>query len=170
MDTMPMDWDATIENDGSGGGGYVVLPAGEYPFRVVNFTRAVHEPRDGGKLPKCNKAVLTIEVLGPNDEVCEVEHHLFLYSTQEGFLCEFFRAIGARQHGERMVMDWSKVIGATGRCKTYIHKYTGTRDGKEHDATRIKRFLDPPAGQQQAQLVQQRQPATQENTNELLPF
>jgi len=126
---------------------------------VTNFVRAVHEPKQGGKLPRCNKAVLTIEILGPNNEVCEVEHNLFLYSTQEGFLCEFFRAIGARQHGERMVMDWNKVIGATGRCRTYLDKYVGTRDNKQHEATKIKRFLDPPTDGQTSAPPQQQQPA-----------
>jgi hypothetical protein len=134
-----LNWNDPIETDG---GDWQLLPAGEYAFTVRSFERK----RFGGsaKLPPCPQAVLAVEIEGQ-----AIQHSLFLHSKTEGLLCQFFRAIGARKSGERMVMDWGKVPGATGRCKVGVRKWTG-KDGKEHDANQIEKFLDPPDAQEDA--------------------
>jgi hypothetical protein len=136
-----LGWNDTIENDG---GEWVLLPAGEYPFRVTAFERKRYNPKPGAKLPACNMASVKLDV-GDEENSTTIEHNLYLYSTQEGLLCAFFRAIGARKHGEKVVMDWSKVVGATGRCVLKVETWTG-RDGKEHESNKIARFLDPIEG------------------------
>jgi len=140
-----LQWNDAIENDGSGGE-FVLLEPGEYPFAVVAFERA----RFGGspKLPACNQAKLTLEV-GEDGNVATLNHNLYLHSKTEGLLCQFFRSIGARKHGERLVMDWSRVVGARGRCKIKHRKWVNNKDGREMVGNDVDKFLDPadPAGQ-----------------------
>ena len=131
-----LKWDDTIENDGSD---WTLLPAGEYTFRVVGFERKRFA--GSAKLPACNQAVVKIEV-GDAESSTTVDHNLYLHTKTEGLLCAFFRAIGTRKHGERVVMDWSKVIGATGRCKVGVRDWTG-KDGAVHQSNQVEKFLDP---------------------------
>jgi hypothetical protein len=129
-----LSWNDAIENDG----GYEPLPEGEYPFTVKLFERGRHTGSE--KLPPCNKAVLTILVGNPTERTLEIKHNLFLHSKTEGMLCQFFRAIGARKSGERIVMDWNKVVGAKGRC--IVKQKPGFKDATKIFCE-IGRFLDP---------------------------
>jgi len=131
-----LQWNDAIEHDGSD---FVLLPAGEYPFRVVRFERKRFA--GSAKLPPCNRATLTLEV-GDAETSTTIMHNLFLHTRTEGLLCQFFRAIGARKHSERVVMDWTKVVGATGRCKVGVRDWTG-KDGSTKQSSQIERFLDP---------------------------
>lgn len=137
MSEREFNWDDTIQNDST----FEVLPVGDYNFTVKSFERGRHSGSD--KLPPCNKAVLKIEVSnGANSTT--LEHNLYLHSSTEGFLCSFFKAIGQRQHGQAMKMDWSKVIGAKGRCKLGIHKWTG-KDGQAMENNQISKFYEAEA-------------------------
>lgn len=131
-----LGWNDQIEKDGPE---FITLPEGDYDFEVVNFERARHPGSD--KLPPCNKAIVHIRIEGP-DGVSTIKHNLFLHSITEGMLCAFFTAIGQRKKGERVTMDWNKVIGAKGRAKVGIHKWT-TDDGKELTNNEIKKFYEP---------------------------
>ena len=106
-----MDWEDTLgaEDDGRG---FILLPAGEYPFQVTKFERARFN--GSAKMRACPQAKLTIEV-GDAEQETTIVHNLFLVDTQKWKLCEFFRAIGMRKHGEAVQMDWSKVPGAIGK-------------------------------------------------------
>ena len=119
----------------------MLLPDGEYDFTVKKFDRARHNGSD--KLPPCNKAVLTLEVTDGKNKTT-IEHNLFLHQKTEGFLCEFFTAIGQRKHGEALRMNWPAVVGAKGRCKVYVDKWTG-KDGQQKEANKIKKFVAPKA-------------------------
>jgi hypothetical protein len=129
-----LGWNDAIENDVS----FNLLPSGEYPFEVIAFERGRHTPKPDGKLPACNKAIISLRIDGGDLGETTVKHNLFLHSSCEGLLCEFFRAIGARKHGERLVMDWNKVIGGKGRCKIGIRKGSNGNDYNE-----VKSLLDP---------------------------
>jgi len=133
-------WDDEIENES---GGWVLLPEGEYDFVVENFERGRHN--GSTKVPPCNKAILTLGIDSPQGHA-SVTCNLFLYDRYEWKLCQFFTSIGARKHGERLRMDWNKVLGARGRCKVTVRPYTGN-DGKERQANDIDRFLEPENGQ-----------------------
>lgn len=133
-----LKWDDQIEHDGSD---WTLLPVGEYPFRVVGFERKRYQPKPGAKLPACNEACLTLEI-GDADTSTTVQHSLYLHTRTEGLLCAFFRAIGARKHGERVVMDWAKVVGAVGRCKVRVDEWTG-KDGQARQSNKVEKFLDP---------------------------
>lgn len=137
MDTdRALDWNDSIENDND----FILLEAGEYEFTVEKFERARHP--GSVKLPPCNKAVLTLKIHGP-EQSTTIQHNLFLHSKTEGMLCQFFKSIGARKHGEKVQMDWNKVVGATGSCKIKIDEFESNREpGKKLQSNKIDKFLD----------------------------
>ena len=137
-DNRSYEWNDTIENDSS----FTMLPEGVYPFTVTKFERARHP--GSANLPACNKAVLTLSVDGGTLGKTTITHNLFLHSKCEGFLCEFFTAIGLRKHGEKLQMPWDRVTGTSGTCKVGIRNWTGD-DGQERQSNEIKRFLEPTA-------------------------
>ena len=130
-----LGWNDTIQNDGEG---FQILPEGEYAFQITGFERARHSGSD--KLPPCNKAIVSVKVTGEAGSTT-LKHNLFLHTKTEGLLCEFFRGVGQRKHGEPLTMDWNKVIGATGRCKLTVRQWT-KNDGSTAGSNEIK-FLDP---------------------------
>ena len=129
------NWDDTIENDG---GEYILLPEGDYDFKVLSFERERHQ--GSAKLPPCNKAVLNIEVTSPQGKTT-IRHNLFLHSKCEGLLCAFFSSIGQRKRGEKLQMNWNSVTGATGKCKVKIHTWTKD-DGSQGQSNEISKFYE----------------------------
>lgn len=129
-------WNDEIENDGAE---FVLLPDGDYDFEVTEFERGRHPGSD--KLPPCNKAVVSIRIEG-EEGISTIKHQLFLHTKTEGLLCSFFAGIGQRQKGERVSMDWNKVVGSKGRAKVGSRKYTND-DGKVLEFNEIKKFYEP---------------------------
>ena len=132
---MIMDWDDALENDGQE---YVVLEEGDYNFTVTGFERGRFP--GSAKIPPCNKAALTLAVDTP-DGTATVKFDLILYRTLEWRISSFFRCIGQKKHGERLVMDWSKVIGSKGRARFKPRTYTD-KNGDERQANDVDRFYD----------------------------
>ena len=129
-----LGWDDQIENDSPD---FVILPEGDYDFEVIDFERARHNGSD--KLPPCNKAIVHIKVEG-KEGISVIRHQLFLHSITEGMLCAFFTGIGQRKKGEKVTMNWNKVVGSGGRCRVGIRKYEGK------DYNEIKKFYEPQEG------------------------
>ena len=130
-----MDWNDVIEDDGQE---FVLLEEGDYNFRVTNFERG-HFP-GSAKLPACNKATLTLEV-DTREGCAYVKHDLLLCRNLEWRISSFFRCIGQKKHGERLVMDWNKVVGSQGRARFKPRNYTN-RDGEQKQANDLDRFYD----------------------------
>ena len=128
-----LNWDDAIENDGPE---FILLPEGDYDFVVDHFDRERHNGSE--KLPPCWKAVVYLKIETPQG-VANVRHNLFLHTKTEGMLCAFFTAIGQRQHGQRITMNWNAVSGARGRAKIGIREYQGKKYNE------VKRFLEPGA-------------------------
>jgi len=139
-DEREFGWDDEIQNDDAGG--RELVPDGVYPFEIVDLKRERYEPKQKGKLPPCNKAVLTVRVHHAPGEHVDLNHNLFLHSRCEGRLCAFFKAIGQRKHGEPLKPDWNRVIGTRGTCRVAVRDYVG-RDGEKRQSNDIKAFLDP---------------------------
>lgn len=132
---MEMDWNDAIESDGQE---FVVLEEGDYNFEVTGFERGRFP--GGQKIPACNKAALTLQVKTDNGiAVCRTD--LLLYRSLEWRLSAFFRCIGQKKPGERLVMDWNTVIGSRGRAHFKPRPYTD-RDGNERMANDVDRFYD----------------------------
>ena len=127
-------WEDMIEKDSD----FVLLPDGLYYFTVVGMERTRHTPnsQNPGKLPACNKAIVSIKIVA-NEGETELRHNLFLHSTTEGMLSAFFAAIGQKKKGEPLRMNWNTIIGATGVCKV------GTRQYNNNNYNEVKSMLYP---------------------------
>ncbi len=135
FDTNIMDWDSVIESDGQQ---FIILNEGDYDFTVTNFERG-HYP-GSAKLPPCNKASVTLTVTLPNGQTATCRDDMILYRTLEWKISSFFRAIGQKKSGESMAMDWSKVVGATGRAHFKTRTYQS--NGKEHVTNAVDHYYD----------------------------
>lgn len=115
-------WEDTIEKDSD----RVLLPDGLYYFTVLGLERTRHmpNPQNPGKLPACNKAIVSIKIVA-NEGETELRHNLFLHSSTEGMLSAFFAAIGQKKKGEPLRMNWNAIIGKTGVCKVGTRQYNG---------------------------------------------
>lgn len=133
--SMCMDWDDAIENDGQE---FIILDEGDYNFKVSAFERGRFH--GSAKIPACNKAALTLEV-NTSDGTAFVKVDLILYRSLEWRISSFFRSIGQKKHGERLVMDWNRVSNSRGRAHFKPRTYTGN-DGQEHKANDVAYFID----------------------------
>ena len=132
---MFLDWDDAIESDGQE---FITLEEGDYNFTVTGFERGRFP--GGPKIPACNKAALTLQVR-TSDGIAVIHTDLLLYRSLEWRISAFFRCIGQKKHGERLVMDWNRVIGSKGRAHFKPRSYTD-RDGNERIANDVDRFID----------------------------
>ena len=132
---MELGWDDFIEEDGQE---LILLAEGDYNFVVTNFERGRFP--GGQKIPSCNKASITIQI-ETKEGLSVVKFDLLLYRSVEWRLTAFFRCIGQKQHGEKVKMDWSKVIGSKGRAHITQRKYTNNY-GEEKTVNDIGRFID----------------------------
>ncbi len=132
---MLMNWDDSIETDGQE---YILLPEGEYNFKVTNFERGRFN--GSAKIPQCNKATITIQIEA-KEGTTSVKFDLILYRTLEWRISAFFRCIGQKKHGEKLTMDWGKVIGSKGRAYIKQRSYTNL-NGEEKLINDIDRFID----------------------------
>lgn len=130
-----LGWDDEIEKSS---GDFTLLPEGDYNFIVEKFERGRHQ--GSANLPPCNMAILTLKVDGGEHGEAAIIHRLFLHSKTEGFLSNFFEAIGQKKEGERVKMNWGVVPRAQGRCKLEINNYKNN-EGKERQNNQVKTFL-----------------------------
>ena len=130
-----MDWNDTIENDGQE---FIILPEGDYNFVVSAFERGRFP--GSAKMQACNKASLTLSVK-TEEGIASVRTDLILNRLVEWRISAFFRCIGRKKHGERLVMDWNNLIGAKGRAHFKPRKYTD-KEGNEKQANDVDRFYD----------------------------
>lgn len=134
-DEREFNWDDEITKDSD----FVLLPAGDYDFKVTGFERARHPGSE--KLPPCAKAVVTLEIES-SEGTAYIKHNLFLHSRCEGLLSNFFMGIGQKKHGETLKMNWGAVVGSTGRCKVGVRNWTN-KYGEEMQSNEVKKFYEP---------------------------
>lgn len=132
---MIMDWNDSIESDGTE---YILLPEGDYNFEVINFERGRFP--GSTKIPACNKASIVVQV-NTKDGVATVKFDLLLYRTLEWRISGFFRSIGQKKHGEKLTMDWNKVVGSKGRAHFKQRTYVNNQ-GEEKSINDIAYFID----------------------------
>lgn len=123
-------WDDEIEKDDE----FIILPEGDYFFRVEGFERGRHPGSE--KLPACPKASIKIKVFSDQGDTT-VFHNLFLHSRTESMISAFFAGIGLKKKGEKLKMEWNKVIGKEGKLKLGIRTY----NGREYNE--VKKFYRP---------------------------
>lgn len=135
QDMNMMDWNDSIETDGQE---FILLPEGDYNFRVTNFERGRFP--GGQKIPACNKATITIQIY-TEEGPATIKVDLLLYRSVEWKLSSFFRCIGQKKHGEKLTMDWNKVINSIGRCHVKQRTYTNNY-GDEKVINDVDKFYD----------------------------
>jgi hypothetical protein len=133
MSERELGWDDEIEKDGSE---FVLLPEGDYNFTVMKFERARFAGSE--KMPSCNQAKLELAIHTADHGDVIVFHNLFLHTKTEGLLSNFFAGIGQKKKGEKLRMNWNAVIGARGKCKLIVNKYTSK--GEERANNQVKTF------------------------------
>ena len=139
-----LDWDGVLENDGSEN---TILPEGDYAFKVSHFERGTFPGSE--KLCPCSKAMLTLEVSGEAGTAI-IHDDLILHKKMEWRLSQFFRSIGHKKKGEKIVMDWNAVPGSTGYAHVVVAKYTD-KNCYPREINRIDKYLDPEAAETAAQ-------------------
>lgn len=132
-----LGWDSEIENDGQV---YELLEPGDYTFQVTGFERAQFAGND--KNPPCPMAKLSLTCTAVDGTQGRVNDTLFLNKNNEWRLCQFFTAIGQRQHGERLSPKWNQVMGASGMVKLEYDKKTLNDDGSPK-YNRVAKYLEP---------------------------
>lgn len=134
-----LGWDSQIEQESS----FILLPAGEYEFKVEKMERATYQPsRNSSIQDTCPKAELTLSIQSAEHGEAKVFENLILHSKLEWKLSEFFIAIGQKKKGEAFTPNWGEVVGSTGRCKLEINEYT-TNKGQDRKNNRVATFLAP---------------------------
>lgn len=146
-----LSWDSQIEQESS----FVLLPEGEYEFRVEKMERSQYQPSQKSKIREtAPQAELELKIQSSEGEATVFER-LILHTATEWKLSEFFIAIGQKVKGQPFTPNWSQVPGATGRVKIEINKYK-TNQGQDRENNRVVEFLEPNANpQQQSQQNQQ---------------
>lgn len=132
---MLMDWGDSIENEGSE---FITLEEGDYVFKVTNFERGRYI--GSAKIPPCNKATITVEVKTEKG-IAMAKFDLILYRSLEWKLCSFFRSIGQKKHGEKLTMDWNKVLNSYGKAHFKPRTYTNNF-GDEKMVNDVEKFID----------------------------
>lgn len=132
---VAMDWNDTLENDGQE---YVILPEGDYVFTVTSFERG-HFP-GSAKMSPCNKATLTLQVLS-NKGIVSIRTDFILNRLVEFRISAFYRSVGLKKHGEKLVMDWDRAVGLSGRAHFKPRTYLDN-NGNEHQVNNVERFYD----------------------------
>ena len=135
QDNNILDWNDSIEEDGTE---FVLLEEGDYNFVVTNFERGRFP--GGAKVPPCNKAIITVKVYANGGEA-NIKFDILLYRSLEWRISSFFRCIGMKKSGEKLVMDWSKVVGSVGRAHFKQRSYTNNF-GEEKFTNDLDRFYD----------------------------
>lgn len=136
-----LGWDDEIQQESS----WILLPDGDYRFTIEKFDRARHNGSD--KIPPCPKAIVSFRVFDTNGNSVLLSENLFLHTSMEWKLSEFFASIGMKQKGEKARMNWSEVYNKTGICHVKIRNYK-KKDGSDGQANQIDKLYptyDQPA-------------------------
>lgn len=115
-----LDWDGEIQQESS----WELLPEGDYAFIVEKVERGRFSPKPNSKIPACNQATVTFIVGGQT-----LTDNFPLHTKMEWKISALYAAVGMKQQGEKVRMNWPGIVGRTG----YVH--VGVREWKKDDGT-----------------------------------
>ena len=133
---LRMGWDDEIQEDGQD---FLVLEEGDYNFTVTNMERSMSS--GSGKIPASNMAKLTLSVEAGDGKTASCNTNIILYRTLEWKISQFFRSIGQKKDGEKVRMDWGKVIGSVGRAHFKPRTYKN-KNGEDRQTNEVDYFID----------------------------
>lgn len=139
------DFDGIIENDGQLNE-FKLLPAGDYKFTVEKCNKGFYEKRNPDSKLKDGTPQVEVEMIATDGKGHSnyVRTKLFLCSSCEWRLSQFFRSLGMKKHGEQLRMDWDGAIGKSGMCRLSQRSYIN-KDGEEKFSNDVEAFLEPTA-------------------------
>ena len=116
------DWNSTISN-AEETNEYKPLPEGDYEFVINSVTKKMFN--GSAKMPACPQASIEIHVDDPNTgRTVPVFSNLFLCSSQEWKLAQFFKSIGVMSADDKQLrMRWD--IEGEGTCHIAPREYNG---------------------------------------------
>ena len=88
----------------------------------------------------CDKATLTLHIESEAGST-NVFDDLILHKRMEWKLSQFFRAIGQKKKGERVAMNWNRIVGSRGRVHIVVNKYTD-KNGQDRENNKVGRYLE----------------------------
>lgn len=103
---------------------YETPPEGDYDFTVLRIERARHEPKPGGVIPDCPKAIVSLRLDGY--KTYTIKTNLYLHEKALWRLANFFASVGMFRDGG-IVAQWENLPGSTGRCRVKHRHGTGGR-------------------------------------------
>lgn len=139
-----LGWDDEIEQESS----WILLPEGDYCFTVEKFDRARHPGSE--KIPPCNKAIVSFRVFDSKGCSVLITENMYLHTSMEWKLSEFFASIGMKQKGEKAQMNWNEVCGKSGVCHVKIRNYKkdgdkeGEKSGRANQIDKLYPAYDQP--------------------------
>lgn len=132
-----LDWGSPITKESD----YVELAPGTYTFMVSNFERKEYAGDPSKGLPACPIAQYTLTTQTP-DGPANINHSLFLNSSNEGKIGIFFRALGMK-NSDTYVPQWNDAVG-----KTLVAEVDHDRNNPKY--MRVKRIIVQHGQTQQA--------------------
>lgn len=122
---------------------FTLLPAGEYPFKVVGFERKIYDGNSDKIQNGTPYAEIEMEFTGA-EGTTRVFDRLYMVKKWQWKLTQFFTGIGqAPVIGQPFSPNWGAVVGSQGRAKLAINKYTSSKTGKENKNNQIDEYLAP---------------------------
>lgn len=117
-------WDSTIKSDDTQTTTFEPLPEGDYEFTIQSVTKKMYN--GSAKMPACPQAVVEILVADPKTKKeIPLRANLFLVSTQQWKLVNFFKSIGVMGPYDRdLKMRWD-IEGEIGTCHIAPREYNG---------------------------------------------
>lgn len=132
-------WDSTITNtENNASTSFEPLPEGDYEFTVRSVTKKMFN--GSAKMPACPQATVEILVMDPKTKrEIPIFTNLFLVSSQEWKLTQFFKSIGVMGIADKnLKMRWD-IEGEIGNCHIAPREY----NGKLYND--VKKWLEPKA-------------------------
>jgi hypothetical protein len=136
-DEKKYGWDEPIEADA--GGGWTVLPTGEYDF-VIEGCEKKHNNKHDCPMPSF-KVRLTDPATGASTTVTE---NVCMISTLRWKMTQICRATKVISPQDEVIPPrwYEKVVGMRGRAQVKVEKFD-KRDGTKGEANRVDRYLEP---------------------------
>lgn len=141
-----LDWDDEVSDEG----GFVLLPAGDYPFEVLKIDKEYFEGSE--KTSACPRAAITLNILTGDGWVPLVDR--ILLNTKTAWrVSRFFEGLGFEKEENaegKMVMKphWNEAVGKQGWAKVKVRKFA-KKDGSEGEANDVDSYLKPAEWPQQ---------------------
>lgn len=129
-----IDWDGSIQNDGSD---LVTLPDNEEVWMTVRAVERGHNK--AGDTPQVMLMFYAESIAGNGRTI--VRDYITMTRKSEWKLCELFRALGLRQHGQELKLRWD-LEGMTARAILSVEEYTSSF-GEVRQNNKIKKYLEP---------------------------